>query len=111
MKGHLVLVLFALSSCGDASRTSTRDLADVADANSRTSLMRIEELRSEVEQLSSDKDDLERKVRELEASDEQIRSWSGEIAQKHNQLSDKFWRYQKENEQRFGRLGQQWTLL
>lgn len=46
-----LVAMLALSSCGPAPRSETRDIADVARANSANALARIEELNTKVEAL------------------------------------------------------------
>ena len=119
VRNIILAVALAVSACGQRPyTTSTRDLADDADANARSALAQLEELRSKVDDLESSNRRLESRVDELESESASIRAsfashqtWSNGLAQKHNTLLNDFWRYQKWNEQRFASLGRPWESL
>jgi len=112
MRALILAATLLLSACGQPSYTeSTRDLADDADANARNALAQIEDLQSKVEQLETENQQLRGRVDTLESQAAEHATWANALAEKHNALSNDFWRYQKWNEQRFGSLGRPWESL
>lgn len=65
MRTAAASIALLLAGCGTAATTSTRDLADTADANSRNALARVAQLESRVEALESE---LQRQRQLLEAT-------------------------------------------
>ena len=89
VRAAALIAIILLAACNQSPATSTRDLADVADANSRNALVRISDLSSRIEELERKVEQQDRLIRAYAASLDEARSNHTNLLNTFNDNVDK----------------------
>lgn len=91
-----ILASLLLIGCSDA-RSKSDDAIDVADANARNALSRIDDLESQISDLETANQELKQEIAELSAQSAQdaktladVLRFQSELTEKHNALAEAY---------------------